>query len=480
MTRELRHYETYKESGVPRLGKVPEHWEVRKLRNVSQMRVSNVDKHTKVDEVPVRLCNYSDVYKNDHISKSIQFMQATATQEEIEQFRLRLGDVLITKDSEAWDDIGVPSLVVELEGELVCGYHLALLRPLKDLLLGEYLFRTLQNPSIAYQFHVEARGVTRYGLTHEGIKSVHLPLPSLDEQHAIVRFIDYVDRRIRRYIRAKRKLIRLLEEQKQAVIHQAVTRGLDPDAPLKDSGVEWLGQVPKHWGVERGKYFFREVDVRSTTGEEDLLSVSHLTGITPRSEKNITMFKAESYIGSKVCKPGQIAVNTMWAWMAAIGVSRYHGLISPSYHTYERLNPDSFADRYLDLLLRTDVYRMSYTVNSSGITTSRLRLYPDSFLNIRFLCPPRNEQHAILEWLEDSTAALDAAITRANREIDLLNEYRTRLIADVVTGKLDVRDAAASLPDESDEPEESETLGDLLPEIDEPEVDEVPEVEPDE
>ena len=147
------------------------------------------------------------------------FTSATATPGEIERFRLRCGDVLITKDSETWNDIGVPALVESTDDGIVCGYHLALLRPFPDHIEGGYLFRALQSSGVAHQFHVEANGVTRFGLTHDGIKSIWLPVPSLTEQTAIVCFLDHADRRIRRHIRAKQKLIALLEEQKQAIIH---------------------------------------------------------------------------------------------------------------------------------------------------------------------------------------------------------------------------------------------------------------------
>src|SRR5688500_5284111 len=136
------------------------------------MRVSNVDKHAKDGENPVRLCNYVDVYKNDRIRSSMPFMIATATAEEIDRFRLRAGDVLITKDSESWKDIGVPALVEETVTDLISGYHLALLRPFPERVSGEFLFRALQSMPLSYQFHVEANGVTRYGLSHRAIKSV--------------------------------------------------------------------------------------------------------------------------------------------------------------------------------------------------------------------------------------------------------------------------------------------------------------------
>ena len=223
---------------------------VRRLRTVAEMRVSNVDKHTKEEEFPVRLCNYVDVYKNDRITQGIAFMSATASRDEIEKFRLNRNDVVITKDSEAWDDIGVPSLVTEPADDLISGYHLAIIRP-KENTYGPYLFWALRSKPTAYQFHVEAKGVTRYGLAHHGIQSALIPHPPLSEQKAIVRFLDHADEQIQYYIAGKERLIALLEEQRQALVHQAVTRGLDPNVRLKSSGVEWLGDVPEHWELRR-------------------------------------------------------------------------------------------------------------------------------------------------------------------------------------------------------------------------------------
>ena len=452
-------YPHYRPSGVEWLGDVPEHWEMRRLRTVAEMRVSNVDKHTREGEYPVRLCNYVDAYKNYRITQAMPFMSATASRDEIERFRLVRGNVLITKDSEAWDDIGVPSLVVQSADDLLSGYHLALLRPFTEI-LGPYLARALQSKAVAYQFHVRANGVTRYGLTHTGIQSVQIPLPPLDEQQAIVRYLDHVDKHIRLYIAAKRKLIALLEEEKQAIANQAVTRGLDPNVRLRPSGVDWLGDVPEHWRVRRAKFLYREADERSTTGTEELMSVSHITGVTPR-KKSVTMFMAESNMGYKLCRPGDIVINTMWAFMAALGVARQIGLVSPSYGVYRQLNHEHMDHSYIDSLLRTEAYRANYTIRSTGITSSRLRLYPESFLDIPLLAPPSSEQVAIVEYLEQATSGTNAATARARQQIELVEEYRTRLIADVVSGKLNVREAAAQLPDEDDEAEPIEESGPL-------------------
>ncbi len=212
MTTVLKPYPDYRPSGIEWLGDVPAHWEVRRLRNTSEMRVSNVDKHVQDDERPVRLCNYVKVYKNDRVRSGMAFMRAIATTDEIQRFRLRSGDVLITKDSEAWNDIGVPALVEDTEEDIVNGYHLALLRPFPERVDGGYLFRALQSLTVAYQFHVEAKGITRYGLSHIAIKSVWLPLPSLAEQAAIVAHLDKTTAAIDAAVARACRRIELLRE----------------------------------------------------------------------------------------------------------------------------------------------------------------------------------------------------------------------------------------------------------------------------
>jgi len=232
-----------KDSGVEWLGRVPEHWEVRRLRNITDMRVSNVDKHVKAEEMPVRLCNYVDVYKNDCIDTQMDFMRATATGEEIERFRLAKGDVLITKDSETWDDIGVPALVTNPAPDLVSGYHLALLRPSVGKITGRYLFHALQSKGLACQFHVKAKGVTRYGLAHSDIKSVWLPLPPLPEQTAIAERLDKATANIDAIIARTRREIELLQEYHTRLTADVVTgkvdvRGIELPDEAKTAGPE--------------------------------------------------------------------------------------------------------------------------------------------------------------------------------------------------------------------------------------------------
>ena len=258
-TADRRPYPRYRDSGVEWLGDVPDHWEVRRLEHVARYRTSNVDKKTEDDELPVRLCNYTDVYYGDRIRVSeAEFMEATASPNEVARFGLRVGDVLITKDSEDWEDIAVPALVDETADDFVCGYHLGIIRSGPAMDAG-FLYRAMQSGAVNRQLQTSASGVTRYGLPNAAVGDALLPLPPLDEQRAIAAYLDRETERIDALVAKKRLLIERLEEYRTALITRTVTRGLPPEAAsaadldpspcLKPSGVEWLGEVPEHWGV---------------------------------------------------------------------------------------------------------------------------------------------------------------------------------------------------------------------------------------
>ncbi len=448
----LRPYTAYRDSGLDWLGEVPEHWKVRRVANIAEMRVSNVDKHVREGEEPIRLCNYVDVYHNDRIRAHISFMPATAKKAEIRRFRMSVGDVLLTKDSEDWTDIGVPALVEYAADDLVCGYHLAMLRPSGAFLDSGYLFRALGDSGVAMQFRVAANGVTRYGLSRNAIRSVRIPLPPVLEQDAIVRFLDHADRRIRRYIRAKERLIELLEERKRALIHEAVTGRIDvrtgqPYPAYKDSGVEWLGKVPEHWERRRLKTLLRVIDRRSTTGAETLLSLRRDHGVVVYSEHFARPPQGRTLVGYKQLAVGQLVVNRLQANNGLVFCSGVDGLVSPDYSVFDKTGP--LQMEYLSDLLRTSAYRSHFRRVSTGLGTGTagfLRLYDDVFLSTTVFLPPEHEQVSVLEYVGIQVTKMEGLIASAEGGLELLDEYRTRLIADVVTGKLDVRAAAVRPP----------------------------------
>jgi type I restriction enzyme S subunit len=434
-------YPAYKDADVAWLTSIPEHWNVRRLKHIASTTFSNVDKHTVEGEQSVRLCNYVDVYYNDYITPGLEFMVATASRDEIAKFSLREADVIITKDSESWDDIAVAAYVPsDLEGVL-CGYHLAMIRPAVKMIDGKYLFRAFSARGINDQFRVAATGITRYGLGKHWLDNSYFPLPPLDEQCAIAAFLDRETAKIDTLIAKQERLIELLHEKRVALIRHVVTKGFDPTVPMKDSGIPAVGQIPAHWQVNRNKWIYRELNHRSTTGDEELLSVSHITGVTPRSEKEVYMFMAESMEGYKLCSPGDLVINTMWAWMGALGVSEYEGIVSPSYHVYTLRNEQAagYVPKYLDLLYRTPVYVCEITRHSKGIWSSRLRLYPDAFFDMQTITPPLPEQHRIIDYISEHLRGLDALVQKCQQLIGQLQEYRTALISAAVIGKIDVR-----------------------------------------
>lgn len=234
-----------------------------------------------------------------------------------------------------------------------------------------------------------------------------------------------------------RSSIEEYKKLKQAVITQAVTKGVRGEREMKDSGVDWISEIPANWTVKRGKQLFSETNERSETGSEELLTVSHITGVTPRSQKNVNMFMSESLVGYKICHNGDLAANTMWMWQGAIGVSKFHGVISPSYNTYRQKTNDYYFE-YLDYLLRIRPLIDAYTIHSTGITLSRLRLYPDSFLSLYFIVPPITEQKEIADYLDAKCAEIAGLIAKKEQLVKELENYKKSLIYEVVTGKREV------------------------------------------
>lgn len=200
--------------------------------------------------------------------------------------------------------------------------------------------------------------------------------------------------------------------------------------------LETFPPPPAHWRVLRNKEFLGQVDDRSPTGDEELLTVSHLTGVTSRAEKDVYMFMAETLEGYKRCEPGDLVINTMWAWMGALGVSPLEGIVSPSYHVYRPRLAEVDA-RFFDYFFRTPAYVAEITRHSRGVWTSRLRLYPDVFLDMESFVPPLKQQRAIADFLDEKTAAIDALIEKKERLIALLAEKRAALIHQAVTKGLD-------------------------------------------
>jgi type I restriction enzyme, S subunit len=217
--------------------------------------------------------------------------------------------------------------------------------------------------SVDYSQYIS--GSTRDKLTQEDMWSINVSLPALDEQRRIADFLDAETARIDALMSDKDRLLAVLDERSMALVSRFCLRGLRSEVSMRDSSIGPLGTIPRHWEVVRNKNLFVEVVELSTSGEEELLTVSHITGVTPRSEKNVYMFRADSLVGYKKCQVGDLVVNTLWAWMGALGISKNDGIVSPAYGVYRLTSGSAVAD-YLDFLYRTREYVCEMTRYSKG------------------------------------------------------------------------------------------------------------------
>ena len=317
-----RPYPAYKHSGVEWLGEIPAHWEA--LRNLALFDDRREKGHP---DLPIySVTQAAGVIPQDEVD--IKIVRPSDNREGYK--RIVRGDLVYNKMRMWQGAVGTsPATGIVSPAYVVCAPR----RPIITRYF-EYQYRT---PLIITECGRFSYGICddMNSLRFEDFKGIYSLVPPESEQRAIAAFLDRETARIDALVAKKERLIELLQEKRTALITRAVTKGLDPTVPMKDSGVEWLGEIPAHWEVEVNRWLFRESDVRSQLGAEELLKVSHITGVTRRSEKpDVTMIEAESHEGCKMCGNGELAINTMWAWMGALGMTREHGIVSPSCNVH--------------------------------------------------------------------------------------------------------------------------------------------------
>lgn len=448
----LRAYPAYKDSGVDWLGRVPAHWEVRRIKTLFREKD---ERSGAGNGILLSLTRSRGIVPQAEASKRI------ASAEDLSKYKVcRPGDLIMNR-MQAWSGMFAVSAY---EGVVSPDYCVFGAIGASSVKYFEQLFKT---PRVVEQFAQLSKGIG------SGFNRLYTPdfgaipvfAPSLAEQAAIVRFLDHADRRIRRYIRAKRRLIALLNEQKQAIIHRAVTRGLDPNVRLKPSGVEWLGDVPEHWEITPIKRVLSRMDygtseAAKTDGKVRLLTMSNIqkgevvdsgTGGLDRVPPGLLLEKHDLLFTRTNGNPDLVGKVGLFRGSSSEQVT------FASYLVRLRVR-QPFSACWLHLLLNSSVFWAF--ARSHALVNLQTNLNPNRYGQFLIPTPPSSEQERIADVVARETSRLTEAMAAAQREITLLQEYRTRLIADVVTGKLDVREAAAKLPDEPVEDEESLDLED--------------------
>lgn len=439
----LNSYPRYTYSGLEWIGEIPEEWEVHKIKHISNVRISNVDKKTKENEPDVLLCNYVDVYKNEFITSELDFMKATASYEQINKFKLHQDDVIITKDSEDQIDIAVPVLVNEKLTGIVCGYHLAIMTPNEKKITGRYLFRILQSKKINNQFVIEAHGVTRFGLSTYPILNSYVLVPPLPIQSVIATFLDRKTAQIDDLISKNKRLIVLLQEKRTSLINHTVTKGLDPNVNMKDSGVEWIGEIPEGWEVKRLKII---TNIKYGLGQppqalDDGIPIIRATNVKKgKIDDNNLLYIDPSdvpYERDPILKENDIIVVRSGAYTgdSAIIPKEYNGCIA-GYDMVVRvikMNP-----KFISYCLLS-IYVLNHQIDLCRLRAAQPHLNAEELGESLIICPNDYEQNKIVDFLDKKTTQIDKTVKAVERKIELLEEYRKSLIHHVVTGKVDVR-----------------------------------------
>lgn len=439
-------YPKYKPSGIEWIGDIPEHWDVKKFGAISYMKgrigwqglkqsefTQNTDDPFLITGMNFHdgIIRWNEVY---HITEE--------RYNEAPEIQLKDSDVLFTKDGTIGKLLFVDSIPYPHKASL--NSHLLVLRPLNNSYAPRYLYYQLQ--SLPFKHHVELTktGTTFYGITQEAMGQYKFTLPTPAEQTAIANYLDAKTVAIDELIAAKQKLIELYEEEKTALINHAVTKGLNPNAPMKDSGIDWLGVIPEHWEVKKLSWCFNTIGSGTTpqagnedyyfNGEHNWLLTGDLTdGEIHSTSKKVTQLALDKHTSLKKYPVNSIVIAMYGATIAKLGILKIETTVNQACCVLGHPNNIDYLFAFYTLLAaRKEIINMSYGGGQPNISQELLRSF-------RIQVPPTiNEQQSIVTYIETESKKIDTQIANTTQLIELLTEYRTALISEVVTGKINV------------------------------------------
>lgn len=413
-------YEGYKESGIDWLGEVPKNWTINRLGGIFSERREKV---SDIDFPPL------SVTKNGVVP---QLENAAKTQDGDNRKKVKIGDFVINSRSDRKGSSGISFL----DGS-VSLINIVLEPKEVELSFINYL---LKSYSFVEEYYRVGRGIVAdlWTTRYSEMKDILLAIPTKVEQNLIATYLDQKTTQIDQAIEIKKKQIELLKERQQVVIQQAVTKGLDPAVRMKDSGIEWIGEVPEHWEVKKLKYLLDEINIRSTTGAEVLLSLSKYHGVIPRNTLEERAGGAESLIGYKHVAKEDLVINKMQAVTGLLAVSKLNGITSPDYSVYRSKNIKILNINYLGYLLSLPEYLGEFKKRVTGVMEGFIRLYTDDLYSISVVLPSVEAQVAIVRFLSDKALEVDKAVALLKKQIHTLQEYKSSLINSAVTGKIKI------------------------------------------
>ena len=420
-----------KDSGIEWIGEIPKEWKLRKIKFLP-----NNEENSFVDgiESPVITDEGIRYYTTGNIGDGL-FKEQGNGYISLNTFKMLNckyaypGDLVISRLNAPY---GRSCILPNNEEKYVLAVDNVILRTNEDKRFICYLTQCL-----GYQRAVEdiSNGTTMKRVSRVKLGNISLPLPCIDLQNKIANYLDTKCSEIDATSEDIQKEISLLEDYKKSVITEAVTKGLNPDAEMKDSGIEWIGEIPKHWEIIRIGYILGEIDRRSITGMEESLSVSQVLGVVPSSQIAVPS-TASTMVGQKIVEPGELVLNKLKAHLGVCFVSNYKGLVSPDYAVYKA--NEKVKSKLLEYIFHTASCIWEFKKYITGVGQGLSRLYTKDLFRINVALPDMLEQQQIVSYLDSKCSEIDSLIADKKRQLDILADYKKSLIYEYVTGKKEV------------------------------------------
>lgn len=414
-----------KDSGIEWIGQIPKDWDVHPVYAYFE---EGKTKNYRMQEQNLLSLSYGRIIRKD-INTNGGLLPASFNTYNV----VEAGDIIIRPTDLQNDKRSLRTGLVKEQGIITSAY--IDLRP-KDNVNSKYYHYLLHSYDIIKVFYNMGNGV-RQGLNFSEFAKLLLLEPPKVQQQQITDFLDTKCSEIDATAEDIQKEIALLEDYKKSVITEAVTKGLNPDAEMKDSGIEYIGITPIHWNKYRLKYILLERNIRTTTGEEMLLSVSQYKGVVPSKDINNRTMQANSLIGYKIVKKNDLVFNKLNPGLARFGTSEFDGITSPDFSVYIVDNKKCTA-KFLQHLLKTYKYVAKIKGDCTGVGDGFARLYSEQLYRFVVSLPPIEELHSIVAYIDSKCSEIDTLIADKKRQLDILAEYKKSLIYEYVTGKKEV------------------------------------------
>lgn len=408
---------------------LPNSWSKKRLKHLFNYSLSSVDRQVHDDALKVSVCHYSNAYNNEKVSIDTALPEGTCTTGEFEKYKILKGDILVTKDSESPEDIGVPCLIEHDLENTVCGYHLGIIRSQTEIDTS-FVFRYLQSSLVQSHFFCESFGVTRFSLGKPSVENLEIPLPPLEEQKLISRYLNKKTEQIDLLVEKIQKKIGLLKEQRASLINQCVTKGLDPNIKMRDSGIEWIGETPKHWEFKRLKFVSAHISEKRLPKDSQIkISPENVESHTGKIFNYFSNYDTEG----QCFKSGDILFNKLRVYLNKVVLCDFDGL---SMGEMIVIRPTKIQGHYLHRVLNSSGFIENVNSLSEGVKLPRSPI--DGIFNSLIPVPSITEQAQISSYINSEALKIDQLVEKHIEQISLISEYRQSLISSVVTGAIRV------------------------------------------